>query len=181
MAHVDQQLDHREKIFVEEYLKTLSPHAAALAAGYSKTMANTKAYSWVCDSKIKPHVYRRIKESLDERNARTQAEADQVIEELKRIAFGDVRSLMSWKGNSLMIKDSTTLSPEQASMVSGVVLRKSKAGNALELKFNDKLAALDKLMRHIGMFKDNINVTKTVSISDEDREILQRIGVSVDD
>jgi phage terminase small subunit len=39
----DKPLDAREQRFVDEYLIDLDPRRAALAAGYSATMARTKA------------------------------------------------------------------------------------------------------------------------------------------
>ena len=54
------QLNDKERVFVDEYLVDTDPKRAALAAGYSATMAASKAYQWVSNSKVKPHVYAAI-------------------------------------------------------------------------------------------------------------------------
>jgi len=57
----DKPLDAKEKVFVREYLAHREVQRAALKAGYSETMASSKCYQWVRDSKIKPHVYAAIR------------------------------------------------------------------------------------------------------------------------
>ncbi|MEX6820724.1 hypothetical protein AB2C74_34020, partial [Pseudomonas aeruginosa] len=47
---------------------------------------------------------------------------------------------------------------------------------ALKIKFHDKQAALVSLGRHLGMFKDNVNVSGNVSIDD-----LRAAASSLDD
>jgi phage terminase small subunit len=104
-----------------------------------------------------------------------------IIQELMRIGFGDIRNIVKWNGDIALIKNSDELTKDDMAMVAGVVQKKSKFGDTVEIKFNDKLAALDKLARHVGLYKDVVEVKKTVAISDEDKELLERIGIKVDD
>jgi hypothetical protein len=39
-------------------------------------------------------------------------------------------------------------------MVAGVVQKKGKYGDTVEIKFNDKLSALDKLAKHVGLYQE---------------------------
>ena len=80
MALTAKQLDAREQRFVEEYLLDLDPKRAALEAGYAGTTAASKAYQWVSNIKVKPHVFRAIAEAQAERSERTKIDADWVLE-----------------------------------------------------------------------------------------------------
>lgn len=90
-------LDKRERVFVEEYLIDLKVERAALAAGYSATMAKTKAYQWVSDGKAKPHVYAAVTEALAKRSEKANITAELVLERLWLIATADPNELMSYR------------------------------------------------------------------------------------
>ena len=79
---MDKQLTNKEKLFVAEYSIDMDVERSALAAGFSKTMAHTKAYSWVCNGKKKPHVFNAIKKALLKKIERAERSADEVIERL---------------------------------------------------------------------------------------------------
>lgn len=88
-----EQLNQRDRIFVLEYLKHLQPVKAALAAGYSGTVARSKAFQWVANPEVKPLVYAAIQESMAERAIRTQITADKVLERYWMIATADPNEL----------------------------------------------------------------------------------------
>ena len=79
------KLDYREKVFVNEYLVDLDPNRAAIAAGYSKTMAASKAYQWVSNGKIKPHVFMAVQKAMDKRSEKTEITAEYVLTNLRDI------------------------------------------------------------------------------------------------
>ncbi len=81
-----QELDAKERRFVSEYLIDLDPKRAAIEAGYSATVAASKAYQWVSNSKVKPHVYEAIQKAMNSRSKRTEITADNVLRELARSA-----------------------------------------------------------------------------------------------
>lgn len=90
-------LDAREKLFVGEYLVTLNPEKAALAAGYSKSVARTKAYLWVSSSKHKPHVFEAISEAQQKRAERTEITQDKVLERYWQIATANANELVQFR------------------------------------------------------------------------------------
>ena len=63
----EKKLTPRDKLFAIEYLAdlNLNPERAAKKVGYSDTVARTKAYQWVSDSKHKPLLFKRIKDLID--------------------------------------------------------------------------------------------------------------------
>ena len=159
-------LDAREKFFVDEYLVTLNPEKAALAAGYSKSVARTKAYLWVSSSKHKPHVFESIQASMQKRAERTEITQDRVLEEYAKLAFLDPRKFYDAEGRLIDIPD---LPADVAAAISGMDIAVEKAGadesgnpvfaQVRKIKLADKKGALDSVARHLGMFNDKMQLT----------------------
>lgn len=159
------KLDAKEQRFVDEYLVHLDPKKAAIDAGYSKTVAASKAYQWVSNSKVKPHVYAAIKEAQQKRSERTHITADRVLQELARIAFFDPRKLLNDQGHP---KSLTELDDDTAAAVAGLDLLEEYRGEGKERQFvgyvkkfkiADKNTALTNAMRHLGLLKDKVEMT----------------------
>ena len=55
----------------------------------------------------------------------------------------------------MIVKDTASLSDTQIKALSGI--KESRGG--IEVKLNDKLKALELLGRHLGMFKDKVEVS----------------------
>ena len=165
-------LDAREKLFVGEYLVTLNPEKAALAAGYSKSVARTKAYLWVSSSKHKPHVFEAISEAQQKRAERTEITQDRVLQEYAKLAFLDPRRFYDSSGNLI---DIPSLPADVAAAISGMDIAVEKAGaddsgapvfaQVRKIKLADKKGALDSVARHLGMFNDKIGVALNGSVS----------------
>ncbi|ARV77100.1 small terminase subunit [Pseudomonas phage Skulduggery] len=90
-------LDARESRFVDEYLIDLNVERAALAAGYSASMATSKAYSWVSSSKQKPHVFAAIQARRQELQEETGITQELVLARLWNIATADPNELMTYR------------------------------------------------------------------------------------
>jgi phage terminase small subunit len=154
------KLTNKEKLFVQEYLIDLDVERAALAAGFSKTMAASKAYQWVRNSKVKPQVCEAIRKAFKKREERTEITQDRVLEEYAKLAFLDPRKFYDADGNLLAIPD---LPKDVAAALSGmdVTISFNKESESLEtikkIKFSDKKAALDSVAKHLGMFEKHQN------------------------
>lgn len=88
------RLNARDKRFVDEYIIDLDPQRAAVAAGYSATVARTKAYLWVSNSKTKPLVYEAVQKAMEKRSERTKITADMVLQRYWAIATADANEIM---------------------------------------------------------------------------------------
>lgn len=88
------RLNARDKRFVDEYIVDLDPQRAATAAGYSATVARTKAYMWVSNSKTKPLVYEAVQKAMEKRSERTKITADMVLQRYWSIATADANEIM---------------------------------------------------------------------------------------
>lgn len=143
-------LTDKKKMFCREYLIDLNGTQAALRAGYSKKTAGTQAEQLL--KKLEVQEY--IKELMHKREKRTDVKSDDVIYELAKVAFHNIKDFLN-EGN--MIKDLTTIEREKTAAVSSIKTTIKADGDIVtEIKFHDKVSALEKLGKHFGIFeKDN--------------------------
>jgi phage terminase small subunit len=149
------RLPPRRQRFVEEYLVDLNAAAAARRAGYTKNRSEVAGNELLTN----PDVQAAIQAAIAARSARTEVTQDRVVAELAKVAFGDARKVMTWGPNGLTLKASSELTDEEAAFVAEVSETTTEHGGTLKLKTNDKLKALELLGRHLGMFKEKVEVT----------------------
>lgn len=157
-------LTDRQRAFIREYLVDLNAGAAAIRAGYaSKTARDTGA-------KVLGHpvVAKAIKKAMDERAKRTEITADMVLRELAKVGFSDLRDVATWTEDGVEFKPSADLDDDAAKTIKSVKSKRrtttDKEGNIsetveLEITREDKVAALEKIGRHLGMFNDKLTLT----------------------
>jgi phage terminase small subunit len=148
------ELTPKQEQFVAEYLIDLNGTQAAIRAGYSQKTANEQAARLLANVSVS----KLISERRKEHQANTGITAERVLKEVAGLAFFDVRRLVNADGSPKSITD---LDDETARAIQGIELQTVKDGeNAFALvrkyKIADKNAALEKLMKHLGLFaKDN--------------------------
>jgi phage terminase small subunit len=151
-------LTGKQKRFVEEYLVDLNGKQAAIRAGYSADAASEIAY----ENLRKPHIAAAIDQALatDPGVTRTR-----IVDELAKIAFAKPKDYFEWGPDGVTVKDSKDLDDDQAAAVAEVSQTVTERGGTIRLKLSDKQAALEKLGRTLGMFKDQVNVKHGVEAS----------------
>lgn len=153
------KLTAKQKRFVDEYLVDLNATQAAIRAGYSAKRADAIGY----ENLRKPVIAAAIGEMQMKRAERTGITQDRVLNELARVAFGDPRKVMSWGPRGVTLINSTTLTDDEAAMVSEASETITAGGGSVKLKLNDKLRALEMLGRHLGMFTDKMEISGELS------------------
>lgn len=160
------KLDAREARFVDEYLVDLDVERAAIAAGYSATMAKTKAYQWVSSGKGKPHVLAVVRARQLKLSNKLAVTQERVLQELARISFLDIRKAFDAEGNLKPIAD---FDDDTAAAIAGLEIDVTHSKipapdgtpaittTTSKIKLSDKKGALDSLARHLGMFKDDVS------------------------
>jgi phage terminase small subunit len=144
-------LTPKQARFVEEYLIDLNATQAAIRAGYS-----AKTAEWIGPQLLgKSHVRERIETAQRERSARTGITADRVVQEIARLAFADPRLVMRWGPDGVELKPSDELTDEAAAMIAEVKESVSQAGSSMQVKFHSKVAALEQLAKHVGLYSGN--------------------------
>lgn len=154
------KLTPKQRRFIEEYLIDLNATQAAIRADYSVKNAG----------KIGPELLgkTRIKEAIDralaERSRRTGINQDRVLLELAKIAFLNPVDVINM--------DEATIrgdaNREDTAAISSVKVKTipTPDGNIVEreVKTYDKLKALEQIGKHLGMWKDNININAEVAV-----------------
>lgn len=171
----DIKLTAKQEKFCQEYLVDLNATQSAIRAGYS---ADT-AYSIGWENLRKPEIQLRLTELRAELNNQNGGLAQQVIDELKKVGFSNIQDMLE-SGNE--IKDITMLDRDKAAVISSIKKSKTTFGDGegnegqketIEFKLWDKLNALEKLGKHLGIFEaDNKQkkavITVTVTDGDDD-------------
>lgn len=88
------ECNEQEKIFADAYLRDMCPRTAALEAGYSITVARTRAYQWVSDRELKPWQYDYIQAGLEAKRGKFSITTQQVLHRLWLIASADPNELI---------------------------------------------------------------------------------------
>ena len=142
----------KQKLFCDEYLIDLNATQAAIRAGYSPETA--KAIG--CENLTKPDLRAYIDRAMAERSRRTGVNADRVVQELAKIAFVNAPDVID--PETATIREDA-LAEDTAAIQSVKVKTFGEDGLEREIKMADKLKALELLGKHLGMFKDKVEVS----------------------
>ncbi len=152
------KLTPRQATFVSEYLVDMNATQAAIRAGYSQKTAGQ-----IGDETLKnPKIAAAIAKARADRSARTEITADRVLKELARVAFFDVRKAFNPDGTMKRLDE---LDDDTAAAIAGIDLAEIRDGEGTpigvlkKIKVADKLVALDKLARHLGLLVDKVKVS----------------------
>lgn len=147
-------MTEKQKIFADEYLIDLNATRAYRKAYPSVKKDETAAQAgsrMLRNVKVAEY----IAERMQARQERTEITQDKVLEELAAIAFARATDYAEVEDNQVFIKDTAGLSENQIKAIAGI--KQGKFG--IEVKLNDKEKALELLGRHLGMFKDRVEVS----------------------
>jgi phage terminase small subunit len=175
MKMATKKLTKKEKLFVKEYIASnFNGAEAAKKAGYSGDSASQIAYQLLQKTSVK----NAINQEIQDRAFRCEIRTDMVIRELAKVAFADLKDFVSFGPTDMEIvnKDgSKTIIPNGAwrieikdsSDVDGAVLAEvsesPKTGR--KIKLHDKVKALELLGKHLGMFKEQVEVNAESGIT----------------
>jgi len=181
-------LTPKQERFALEWLVDFNATQAAIRAGYSPRTANEQGAALLA----KPSIHALVQRKRQQLMHRTELTAERIIEEYRRIALADARSVMSWGPGGVLIKRSEDLTDEEAAAISEVSEVPTKEGTVFRVKFHSKTEALKALSQHLGLFDGHqgdglaanvttINNTLVVAASVADlatvARILQEAGV----
>lgn len=147
-------MTEKQKIFADEYLIDLNATRAYRKAYPSVKKDETAAQAgsrMLRNVKVAEY----IAERMQARQERTEITQDRVLEELAAIAFARATDYAEVKDDQVFIKDTAGLSENRIKAIAGI--KQGKFG--IEVKLNDKEKALELLGRHLGMFKDRVEVS----------------------
>jgi phage terminase small subunit len=189
-------LTQKQRAFVREYLVDLNATQAAIRAGYSEDTARAIG----CENLTKPNIQDAIATAMRERAERTNIRADMVLKELAKIGFSDIRKAAKWTSslireednpdggevtvikhivtNTVQVTASDEIDDDTAAAISEI---SQDARGGVKIKFHDKRAALVDMGKHLGLFKDKVEVTgkdgAPIAVSTPTRDIAKAVAL----
>ena len=154
-------LTAKQKIFADEYLIDLNATRAYKVA-YPKVKndetASAAGARLLRNVKVEDYIQKRMKD----REKRTEITQDMVLKELAKIGFADVTDFVSIEDKgaykAVQVKSTAEMPGDKLGAIAGI----KEGANGIEIKLNDKGKALELIGRHLGMFKDKLEVSGTL-------------------
>ncbi|AEE95769.1 terminase small subunit [Mahella australiensis] len=152
----------KQQRFVEEYLIDLNATQAAIRAGYSVNTANEQGARLLANVSIS----KAIEKALAERSKRTGVSQDRIICELAKIAFVNAADVINM--DDAMVRDDANREDTAAIASVKAKMVPTETGEIVEreVRMYDKLKALELLGKHLGMFKDKVDVNLDINLAD---------------
>ena len=140
----------KQKKFAEEYLIDLNATQAAIRAGYSPETAGSIG----AENLKKPEIKSRIDKAMAERSRRTGINQDRVLQELARIGFAKITDVVDPETAEIR----TDASDDDLACIQSIKIKPNEFGTEREVKLYDKKSALVDLGKHLGLFKDKVEL-----------------------
>lgn len=167
------ELTPQQRVFVAEYIKDRNGTQAAIRAGYSEKGAATQAERLLRNAEVRSAVDAAITKVAE----KAELTAERTLRELARLAFFDPRKLLNPDGSPKPLNE---LDDDTAACLAGMDIMEEYEGSGEDRKFvgytkkykiADKNSALDKAMKHLGLFeRDNEQKTNPLT------ELLKSLG-----
>lgn len=158
LARILMPLTPKQQRFVAEYLIDLNATQAAIRAGYKADSAKQVG----SENLTKPDIKAAIASGKSQQLASAELSAARVLEELRRLAFVDLRGFFDDAGNLKPIQE---LSEAHGHALAGleVIIKNAKAGDGVtdtvhKFKVWDKTRALEMLAKHFALLTDVVRV-----------------------
>lgn len=155
-----QESEHKRRLFVEAYCSNGgNGKQAAITAGYAPKSAEVKASQLLRCDKVAAEIAERRKQALVVAEQETGVSVNRTLKELGRIAYFDPRKMFDESGNLKKVSD---LDDDTAAALASFEVTEEFAGKGEErqhigytkkVKVFDKNAAIEKAMRHLGLFE----------------------------
>ena len=154
-------LTAKQKIFADEYLIDLNATRAYKVA-YPKVKKDETAKAAASRMLTNVNVGTYVEKRMKDREMRTEITQDMVLKELAKIGFADVTDFVTIEDKgpykAVQVKTTDEMPGDRLGAIAGI----KEGANGIEIKLNDKGKALELIGRHLGMFKDKLEVSGTL-------------------
>ena len=144
------KLTAKQQRFVDEYLIDLNATQAAIRAGYSAKTAEQQASRLLTNVKVQ----QEIAERMAERSKRTGINQDRVLQEIAKLALVNIDDVVDLQTGRVR----PTASKEDLACIQSIKIKPTEFGEEREIKFYDKKGSLELAGKHLGMFKDKVDL-----------------------
>lgn len=151
------KLTAKQKRFCDEYLIDLNATQAAIRAGYSPKTACEQASRLLANVKVQDE----IAIEMAERSKRTGINQDRVLMEIAKMAFVNIDDVIDL--DTAKVKQTAT--KEDLACIQSVKIKPTEFGTEREIKLCDKKSNLELLGKHLGMFKDKVELEADMDLN----------------
>lgn len=168
-------LNQRQQAFIAEYLISLNASDAYRKAGYAAKNANISGPQLLSN----PSIAKAVATAMAERSTRMGITADMVLKALAKIGFASMRAFISVDAEGqprIDLSANSGDSLDALSEVSTETVLESKGSckdaptadsiRKTRIKLHDKLAALELIGKHLGMWKERIEVDASDALTE---------------
>lgn len=156
-------LTPKQQRFVAEYLIDLNATQAAIRAGYSAKTASSQGERLLRNVELA----KAMQAAMKAREQRTEITQDRVLKELAKLGFANMQDYMSVTQEGEPFADLSKLTRDQAAAITEFTVEDFTEGRGddardvrrVKFKLADKRAALVDIGKHLGMFKDKLELT----------------------
>lgn len=149
----EKRLTPKDRLFCFELLadEKMNPEKAALKVGYSKSVARSKAYEWVSNSKqnSKPQVRAFLDQLLSKREKNLELSAKRIEDELMKIAFSNITDILQQMGGHINLQLIKNLSEAEKGAICELSETEFQGVTTRTIKLHSKLKALELLLKRI--------------------------------
>lgn len=147
----------KQKLFVDEYLIDLNATQAAIRAGYSPDTAGSIGG----ENLKKPEISAAIAKAMAERSRRTGINQDRILQEIAKLALVNIDDVVNLETGK--IKESAA--KEDLACIQSIKIKPTEFGTEREIKFYDKKGSLEMAGKHLGMFKDKLELEADMDLN----------------
>jgi phage terminase small subunit len=149
-------LTPKQERFVQEYLKDSNATQAAIRAGYSVRTAESQGSRLLRNVKV----FSAVQIGKDRLARGAQVSAERVLSEMSTAAFADIGQVLDFSGPEPKLRPANEIPEHARRAIASMKVKRHMEGTGdyarevevTEFKLWDKLSALDKLCRHLGLY-----------------------------
>jgi len=166
----------KQQRFIEEYPVDFNATKASQRAGYSKKTS----YSIGHELLKKPEIQEAIQKRVGKLTTKADITVERIVSELAKVGFSNLGEYFRISKDGEPYIDLSAITPEQSAALQEIMVEDFTDGRGdgardvrrVKIKTLDKLNALDKLGKYLGMFVDRIDLTGEIGIKRIERVIV---------
>ncbi|HDZ37156.1 MAG TPA: terminase small subunit [Marinobacter sp.] len=170
------QATPKQKRFIEEYPIDFNGTQAAIRAKFSKKTAAQQATRLLKNV----HIQAAIQKRVGKLTTKVDITVERIVSELAKVGFSNLGEYFRISKDGEPYIDLSAITEEQSAALQEIMVEDFTDGRGddarnvrrVKIKTLDKLNALDKLGKYLGMFVDRINLTGEIGIKRIERVIV---------
>jgi hypothetical protein len=180
MVRVTPNLSEQQVCFCDEYLVSFNAYRSAISAGYSENTARKGELLHY------PKIQEYLRMKMQQRSERMEITHDMILREYAKIAFSSMANYYDQRGD---LKPACELTETEMAAISFLQTTNIAepdgyiVGAVTKIKLHNKMAALDKIAKHLGFFeakKPEAGSLKQEAFVEPEAESLKAGALAVD-